>query len=274
MESTFSIFNYSTGLFQTIEKDAECSARCEEICIKFAGLNKINPLVRLLFGICVREKTGIKWIPNNQNLDPDQKYEFRMRFYMTSSSPFIPLKKMSVVSYKYLYHQIKNDLIKEQIAELKYPKHKNEVLGLAATMMYLELIEKKSSYKKMKASYRDYLSEIMYKEHRPFIRRKLLNALKVIITKNNKKLVENQDYIYYVFGLYFNRVLELAPNYFLETYDCEGPCLPEEDLQTPCPVQVQVNLAHPNEPGLRIFYHHRKEVSLCSITDIVCDNIK
>lgn len=249
--SSFSIFNYSLNMFEEIKCRKE--ATCEEICINFAANHiGIKPLVRSIFGLRVHQKNGIKWIPNNETLDSNLKYEFRVRFYVPR--PTIILKKLDVVSYKYFYNQIRFDLVHGKIDDIKYPKHKDSVLGLGAVMMCIDYIENKCNAEELRANYKKYLPKQLAKNHPYFAKQKILTPLSEMLSKKYD--------IYYVLKIYIDAILKMAPNYMLETYDCEADCFPEDGTQQKlCPVKAQVNFNHESQPGLWIFYQYREEVS-------------
>ncbi|KAL5275014.1 JAK2 family protein [Megaselia abdita] len=261
--STFSIFNYSSNKFEEIICRKE--ATCEEICINFAKSLGIKPLVRFLFGLRVHQKSGIKWIPNNEPLDSNFKYEFRMRFHVPR--PTVTLKKMDIESYKYFYNQISLDLVHGKIDDIKYPKHKDSVLGLGAVMMFIDFIEKKCNAEELKANYKKYIPKQLAKNHPYFAKQQILTSL-------SKMLSEKYD-IFYVLKIYIDALLKMAPNYMLETYDCETDCLPEYGTtqQKLCPVKVQVNFYHESQPGLWILYiqEWKHITSLDGIYAIVCE---
>lgn len=252
MTNVFSIFNYSLNRFEEIV--GRVNASCEEICINFANQSRINPVARLLFGLRVHHKTIVKWIPNHETLDPNLKYEFRLRFHV--QKPTINLKKLDITTYKYFYYQISWDLVHGKIDDIKYPKHKDSVLGLGAVMMCIDHIERKSSSEELKANYKRYLPKQLAKNHPYFARQKILTPL-------NEMLQKNYD-IFYVLKIYIDAVLKMAPNYIVETYDAEADCLAEDNLsQKSCPIKVQVNMNHELQPGLWIYYQYRDEVGLC-----------
>lgn len=249
---SFSIFNYSSQRFEEIEGRKD--ATCEEICINFAA-NRIGikPLARFIFGLRVHQKTGIKWIPNNETLDSNLKYEFRVRYYVPR--PTITLKKMDVASYKYFYSQIRYDLVHGQIDDIRYPKHKDSVLGLGAVMMCIDYIENKCTEEYLRANFKKYLPKQLAKNHPYFAKQKILTPLSEMLQKNYD--------IFYVLKIYIDAILKMAPNYMLETYDCEADCLTEDNTQQKlCPVKAQVNFNHESQPGLWIYYQYRDEVSL------------
>ncbi|KAL5292631.1 JAK2.2 family protein [Megaselia abdita] len=262
--STFFIFNYFSNSYEKIIGRKE--ATCEEICITFSKHIGIKPLVRFLFGLRVHEKSGKKWIPANGPLYSCLKYEFRMRFYIPR--PTTTLKRMDITSYKYFYNQISLDIVQERIVDLKYPNHKDRVLGLGAVMMFIDFAENKCNEQQLRDNYKKYIPEELAKNHPYFAKDQILSSLSHLISKNFD--------IYYILKTYIDDFFTIAPNYMLETYDCEADCLPEYGYsqQNFCPVKAQVNFNHESQPGLWVLYikEWKPVTSLDGIYSIVCEN--
>lgn len=211
--------------------------------------------MRPMFGLRIYNKYPKKWIANHETLCSNLKYEFRVRFYVPN--PTLNLKKMDIVSYKYFYNQIRFDLIHNEIKDIKYPKHKDNVLGLGAVMMCIDYIEGNYSVEELRANYRKYIPKQLAKNHPYFAKQKILTPLTEMLSKNYD--------LFYVLKIYINAVLKMAPNYLLETYDCETECLPEDGTQQKlCPIKAQLKFNHESQLGLWIFYQYREEVCIYS----------
>lgn len=170
---TFSILLYTTNEYKEIPYgvDDSCEGVCRDLC-KDLG---IKPVANLLFSL--RIKGTSNYLPACRPVLPNVKYEFRIRYKVPALSEFRTLDKMA---YNYYFHQMKCDLINNMIPELEYPFHKEKVVGLAVTNMYIEILEKNISVAELKKNYKNYLPQKHIKEHILFIKKKISNELKNI----------------------------------------------------------------------------------------------
>lgn len=182
-----------------------------------------------------KNKSGL-WMKNDDILEDGCEYEFRLRFFV----PIDRLKSIDNKAYYYYFKQICWDIIHEKISDLKYPNHKSEVLGLCASIIYVEGVETNKSidYKKIVPT------SILF-NHFVFCKYKLNRAL-------SKLEQSGLDYneIINAFMIYFN---ELTPSYILEEYTVE---VNHKDLAT-----VKVNLKDEHKNGVVFLFNtNRKEV--------------
>lgn len=170
---TFSILLYTTNEYKDYEYGVEdtCEAVCRELC-KDLG---ITPIANLLFSL--RIKGTNNFLPGSKPVLPTTKYEFRLRYQVPTLSEF---KKMDKMAYNYYYHQVKFDLINDCIPELEYPKHKDKVVGLVVTSMYIEMLEKNLKADELERNYRHYVPQKYVKKHLFIIKQRISKELKDI----------------------------------------------------------------------------------------------
>lgn len=95
---------------------------------------------------------------------------------------------MDKAAYDYFYHQIRYDVLNNNIPEIKYPQYKNDILGLCVTDMYVEMIEKNKSVDDLLKSYKNYIPKELFKNHKIFAKREIENSIKGIKNKGHDAL--------------------------------------------------------------------------------------
>lgn len=170
---TFSIFVYTNSDYKDIPSGVDDS--CEAVCRELCGELGIQPIANLLFSLRIKGSTN--FLPGCRSLQPNIKYEFRLRHQIPTLSEF---KKMDKMAYNYFFLQVKYDLINNSITELEYPNHKEKVVGLAVTSMYIEMLEKRITVDELERHYENYVPKKYIKKHRFIIKQKISNELREI----------------------------------------------------------------------------------------------
>lgn len=172
-EQTFSVLLYTSSDFNQMHFGADntCEAICRELCRDL----QIKPISNLLFSL--RIKGSPNFLAGCRSVQPNERYELRLRHKMPNLSDF---KKLDKNAYNYYYHQAKYDLINNAIAELVYPKHKDEVVGLAITSMYIEMLEHATSIDELEKHYEKYVPKKHVKEHPIYIKKRISKYLRSI----------------------------------------------------------------------------------------------
>lgn len=175
---SFSILLYTTNEYKEYPSgiDDTCEYLCREVCQDLG----ISPIANLLFSLRIKG-TNI-FLPGCKRVLPDVKYEFRLRYQVPSLSEF---KKLDKMAYNYYFHQVKSDLFNDMIPELKYPKHKDKVVGLIVTSIYIEMLEKGLKVNEFKRNYRKYVPKTYIKMHLLYIKTTILDELKDIKNMNH-----------------------------------------------------------------------------------------
>lgn len=91
---------------------------------------------------------------------------------------FSKLKKLDPVAYNYFYHQVKTDLISSKIGELVYPHHKEKVLGLCVTNMYIEMLEDRVAVSHFDTHFKKYVPKLHIKNQPRSLKSKILHRLR------------------------------------------------------------------------------------------------
>lgn len=168
---TFSVLLYPSKEFREKTNFGTCEAVCCELCRELG----FKPISNLLFSL--RIKGTLNFLPGSKQVQPDEKYEFRLRHQVPKLSEF---KKMDKIAYNYYFHQVKYDLINNAITELEYPNHKEKVVGLAVTSMYIEMLERGVSVDELERHYENYLPKRHIVKHRLFIKQTISKELRNI----------------------------------------------------------------------------------------------
>ncbi|XP_055375626.1 tyrosine-protein kinase hopscotch [Condylostylus longicornis] len=237
------IFNYKLKEFREVSYPIEFKS--EDVCLILCKENRILPTVRVLFQLRICDTEH--WIPPGEPLKPYTKYEFRIRFRIPE---LISLKKLDEITYDYFYHQARFDMVMGKIDEIKYPTHKDRVLGICVVDTYIDMIEKCMSIEDIEKNYKKYIPKELLKIHKLFAKRKLFAGL--------RHIKESSHDLFYVKGSYLNTIYDMAPNYLIEQYEGRANYLPEDNFKDGrCPVLIEFNPHHESEPGLRVFYRYK-----------------
>lgn len=175
---TFSILLYTTNEYKEIPYGVEdtCEAVCRELCKDLT----ISPAATPLFSLRIHGQSN--FLANCRPVLPSEKYEFRLRFQVPSLSEFMKLDKMA---YNYFFHQVSCDLVNNMIPELEYPNHKEKVVGLAVTNMYIEMLENDVSVDELEKNYKNYVPAKYIKKHFLIIKQKISRELRHIKNRNH-----------------------------------------------------------------------------------------
>lgn len=69
------------------------------------------------------------------------------------------------------------DLLNNNIPELVYPKHKDKVLGLSFTNMYIDVLEKKGTKEEIIRNFNQYFPKKTRDKHSIFLKKKIKQEL-------------------------------------------------------------------------------------------------
>lgn len=165
------IFCYRSGSFESVRHNRvdTCEELCKELCKKW----NFPPLVQLLFGLRVYGKQI--WLADSRPLVKGEKYEFRIRFKTPKLSD---LNQLNRNAYDYLYHQMRHDVLNNSIPEIGYPNHKNAILGLCVSSMYVDMVENGRDWDYYKRNCKHYIPKKLYKQHIYFAKDESLKKLK------------------------------------------------------------------------------------------------
>ncbi|KAG5674979.1 hypothetical protein PVAND_004921 [Polypedilum vanderplanki] len=251
------ILNYKTGKFKEIkhDKDETCEDFCKELCRRW----NFPPLVQLLFGLRLH---GTKiWLGSARQLVADKHYEFRIRIKIPKLAD---LNKHDKNTFDYFYHQVRYDVLHNDIPGLINENTRNKILGLCVTDMYVEMLEnenkdypnetsrKKAREEKMKylnVNYKNYIPRFLYEKHWVILQMRIKKSLKGVDYKHDPLYVKTS---------YIQQVDSMAPNYLIEEY-WGKIAYPQEDhmRQGTCRVRLQIAPYDKEQPGLRMHYAYK-----------------
>ncbi|XP_034487752.1 tyrosine-protein kinase hopscotch [Drosophila innubila] len=237
------VFNLLKGDFEKFSP----TLLCEEICSTMCRHMEILPTAQLLFGIrehgnsnnnsgsgsnSSSRSNGIngsglnakhKWQLPGEHLSCQQRYCFRMRFRVPELDR--QLSEIDANCHKYLYHQMRYDMLHEQIQEIRYPDHKDKVMGLAVMDMLIDKEEKQLHPQAVEKLYKNYLPRSLWRAHRIFVRAKIRSTF--------RQLSVNQPAVNSLKWHYVHQICHLAPTYLTEQFKATVEYFPNESTTEP-----------------------------------------
>ncbi|KAJ0174068.1 hypothetical protein K1T71_010214 [Dendrolimus kikuchii] len=226
----------------------------EELCIILCKKYNIPPLTRTLFALRVRG-TDYFLKDNNKVLSSSRDYELRIRFKVPRLGLLITLDE---TTYDYYFQQARNDVNENKIPEIKYPEHKQELLGLGITDMTRAISEERLPLNEVVRNYKKYVPKVIVRRHGPFPKKYAHDYLPQLCSVGHN--------VNYVKNLYLQQLYALAPNYLAEEYDN----VLWQNGSDVVPVRVMVAPFHPHQPGIRLYNTHKREwFHVCSIEELI-----
>lgn len=182
MSEIYFVFLYTQASYKELTdlKDVTCESVCKELCKQLT----VAPVSCMLFSL--REYGTNNYLPSCRDLLVTKKYEFRIRFFAASLSEF---KQLDCIAFDYFYRQIRYDLEHSLILDLEYPNHKEKVVGLAVTNMFIDILENITiSIKSLRSKYKSYLPRKFYKKHRYTLKPKVEQRLTQLLQHNKEAM--------------------------------------------------------------------------------------
>ncbi|XP_028032400.1 tyrosine-protein kinase hopscotch isoform X1 [Bombyx mandarina] len=226
----------------------------EELCIILCKKYNIPPLTRTLFALRVKG-TDYFLKDNCKVLSGSRDYELRIRFKVPRLSLLITLDE---TTYDYYFQQARNDVNENKIPEIKYPEHKQELLGLGITDMTRAIAEERLPLNDVIRNYKKYIPKEIAKRHGPFPKKYAIDYLPQLSSVGHN--------VNYVKNLYLQQLYALAPNYLAEEYDN----VLWQNGSEMTPVRVMVAPFHPHHPGIRLYNTLKREwFYVCSVEELI-----
>lgn len=244
------VFNFLKGDFEKFSP----TLHCEEICTTMCRSLEILPTAQLLFGLREHSNNNgqrksssksssnssgsssssssssggavnvrYKWQLPGENLSTNVRYCFRMRFRVPDLDRQLP--EIDPNSHKYLYHQMRYDMLHELIDEIRYPNHKDKVMGLAVMDMLIDKEEQQLQAQTVEKSYKNYLPRNLLREHRFFVRSKICNRF--------HQLNDIQPTVDTLKWHYVHQICHLAPSYLTEQFKATVEYFPNDSTTEP-----------------------------------------
>lgn len=242
------IWNYRKRTF--VEYEHLRSATCEDVCIVFSRDMGILPNTRYIFGLRVFDSEE-EWCLPCDTLKPNVTYCFRMRFKV----PFSQLQTMDHMAYEYLYNQMRYDMVQECIPEIRYPNKKNNVMGLGAVDMYIDLLEKRDTFARIDKKCKRYLPRKLIDAHNIFAKKSLRDTFRKLTSDLSLDLSQLK-------WQYICSLNELAPDYLMEQYVGLVDFIPDDmggaevdgaiNGTTAVKAYIKLDLFDSPEPGLKV----------------------
>ncbi|XP_071446998.1 tyrosine-protein kinase hopscotch [Hetaerina americana] len=240
---------------QTITLPLESDLTAEDACIQVCRRINIGPLARHLFALRFRD-LDIWLCPNFLLTEAklSKEFDFRCRFKVPN---LYVLKKIDPAAFNYYFHQVKSDVMRNEIPEISYDKFKEALVGLGVIDMYRVMVEESVDISVVESDYKKYIPKEFVRRHPFFIKKPIHNSLEKIKNGGTRDPT-------YIKGEYLSQFEGIAPNYMIETYkavtDYEG---------APCHISLTVNPYHSDMPGVLFSTSGTKEWQLlCTIEDL------
>lgn len=254
------VLNFQKGDFEKFSP----TLLCEQICMVICHDLGILPTAQLLFGLRehsnsnggksnskssssgssssssasaggsanVRER--YKWQLPGEHLSTNVRYCFRMRFRVPDLDRQLP--EIDANSHKYLYHQMRYDMLHELIDEIRYPNHKDKVMGLAVMDMLIDKEEQQLNAQAVEKAYKNYLPRNLLREHRFFVRSKICTRFVQLI-----RIKPTVDHLKWH---YVHQIWNLAPSYLTEQFKATVEYFPNESTTEPPIVNGTGSISH------------------------------
>ncbi|KAH8416569.1 hypothetical protein KR222_009855 [Zaprionus bogoriensis] len=171
-----------------------------------------------------------KWQLPGEHLYCHVRYCFRMRFRVPDLDRQLP--EIDANSHKYLYHQMRYDMLHELIDEIRYPNNKDKVMGLAVMDMLIDKEEQQLPAAAVEKAYKSYLPRSLLREHRFFVRSKICNRF--------HQLNDIQPTVVTLKWHYVHQICHLAPSYLTEQFKATVEYFPNESNTEPPPPAASV----------------------------------
>lgn len=219
----------------------------EEVCAEVAKILGIGPICRHLFSLKLRD-TNTWLFPSYkmQEFKSDCIFDYRIRFKVPKLSR---LKQTDLQAFNYYYHQVRKDVIDNNVSDLNIEKHKGELLGLGVTDMYRVFIDEGVPLDQVEADYKKYIPKALLKNHFFFIKPKIHSSL-------SKIKIKKEQNGWFVKEEYLNMFNKIAPHYLSENYIAQI-----DDSGVERRAFVQVNPFHEDQPGVRYRFDAKEEVN-------------
>ncbi|XP_072942901.1 tyrosine-protein kinase hopscotch [Epargyreus clarus] len=226
----------------------------EELCIFLCKKHNIPPLTRTLFALRIKG-TDYFLKDNSKVLSSSREYELRIRFKVPRLGLLITLDE---TTYDYYFQQARNDVNDNKIPEIKYPEHKQELLGLGIADMTRAIVEEKLPLNDVVKNYKKYIPKVIVKKHGPFPKKYAHHYLPALCSAGHN--------VNHIKNLYLQQLYGLAPNYLAEEYDN----VMWQNGADVVPVRLIVAPFHPHQPGIRLYNTLKRDwFHVCTIEELI-----
>lgn len=226
----------------------------EDVVIYISKRYGIKPITRPLFFL--RTHDSKDWVSLAEHLIElnVSTFDFRLRFRVPNLSK---LRTLDPQTYNLYFHQARNDILEEQVPELKSEKHKEALLGMGVADMFRVILETGATKEAVGRDYKKFIPKSTYNYHWFFAKNPMRKSLDTV---ENNLSSKNKLEASYVKTTYLTQLENLAPNYFCEEFNA----VVEEGDNEQRAVKIYINPFDKKFPGIRFTYDGHKEVSLFS----------
>lgn len=228
------------------EKEITVEDACTLVAIKLG----IGPLCRHLFSLNI-SGSG-EWLAQHftlQSITASNVFVYRLRFKVPNLRR---LKEIDLAAFDYYYHQVRRDVLTNNVRSLNYEKEEGAILGLAVADMYRVMLEDKVSLAEMESKYKTFIPKIILKKHlfNVHIKQKIIAALSTIAR------VGHSD-VWFVKEEYLMHFERTATNYLIEEFTAQT-----DEKGVVRFVTLVINPFDAEQPGLQFTYTGKSEVRM------------
>lgn len=220
------------------------STTAEDVCIHICKQLSIGNVARHLFALRISGRS-VFLMPAAVVAEHPVSLDFRIRFKVHNVHK---LRKIDKNAYNYYFHQSRNDVLENKIADIVFEKYRRELLGLGITDMYRVMLEKDITRETVEADYKKYIPKEVLRRHHFFIKKPIHETLGQL-----QRSVHDEGYVK---SEYLRQLETIAPEYLSEVYKADM-----DQEGTICKVIIKVTPHHPTEPGIRYALESKKDVS-------------
>lgn len=221
----------------------------EDACTLAARKLGISPLCKHLFSL--KTTDSHEWVPFHEILQKivNNSFVYRLRFQVPSIKK---LKDLDLAAFDYFYHQVRRDILNNNVRNLNFEKDETEavILGLVVTDMYRVALEEKIAIADLETRYKSFVPKTIMKKH--FLNARIKHKLIATLNGVAKMPYNNVNYVKEEYLLHFTRN---APDYLVEEFSTQN-----DEMGVVRFVTLQVNPYHAEMPGVQFTYSGKNEV--------------
>ncbi|XP_050438365.1 tyrosine-protein kinase hopscotch-like isoform X2 [Adelges cooleyi] len=254
---------------EPLEIPVNVNTTVEDVIMETSRILYIGPVARHLFALRPYSAGNNKntWLnPSSIVVHAKKKqhvYEYKL-LYKTFDTK--RLKSIDRFAYNYYYHQVKTDLLNNNVTGLCYVTYRPYIIGLGVTEMYREILVECKNKEDVERNYLQYMPKELFKWHYIFIlyflKKPIIEKLRSVMDCNAKHLYFPSDSLFK--SSYVDQFTWIAPDYlegeYIALYDVNGNSIE---------VTLKINPFHSKMPGIRMCTTDKEEwVHLVAIEDL------
>lgn len=223
--------------------------RTEDIVIDLCKRLEIKPVARHLFALCLHNSKEYLSPLIKLTKSESKIFDLRLRFKIPD---ILNLRSIDLVSYNFYYHQVRFDLLNNNVPDISCSKNEGELLGMGVADMYREMLETGASRDAVKSEYKKFIPRNVYKSHMFFLKQPMHKSLDRMMESCSK---QGKHEVFYIKNQYLKQFEDLSPNYLCEDYKA---FIEEEGVRKG--ITIQINPYDKEFPGIKFHYDNQNQV--------------